>query len=106
MADKSVINMIKKYLNVLVKNGINARTAILFGSHAKGTAHPDSDIDILVISEEFDRNRWGKESELWKLTLKAGYGIQPIPVGKKQYLEDDGSTIIEVARREGIKISI
>jgi hypothetical protein len=27
--------------------------------------------------------------------------IEPIPVGEKQYKEDDSSLIIEVARREG-----
>lgn len=24
---------------------------LLFGSHAKGTAHPDSDLDLLIIEE-------------------------------------------------------
>jgi hypothetical protein len=38
------------------------------------------------------------------LTLKAGFRLQPIPVGPKQFIKDDVSTVIEMARREGIEI--
>ena len=104
MVEESVVNIIRRYLDVLVENGIRARKAILFGSHAHGNPRPGSDIDILVIAEEFDRDRWGKESEMWKLTLKADTRIQPIPVGLQQFVEDDTSPVIEMARREGIEI--
>lgn len=105
MVDESIVNIIRGYLEVLAKNGINAEKAILFGSYARGDARKYSDIDILVLAEEFDRDRWSHEDELWKLTLKADTRIQPIPVGVRQYIEDDGSHIIEVARREGVEIN-
>jgi predicted nucleotidyltransferase len=31
---------------------------IIFGSHAKGKANPDSDIDIAVISSQFGKNNF------------------------------------------------
>jgi predicted nucleotidyltransferase len=104
MVDPDVVKLIQCYLDVLVEHGIKAEKAILFGSQARGTARPDSDIDILILAKEFDRDRWGKEDQLWRLTLKAGYRLQPIPVGVRQFLEDDVSTVIEMARREGIEI--
>jgi predicted nucleotidyltransferase len=91
-------------LDILVEHGIQAEKAILFGSQARGTARPHSDIDILVMAKEFDRNRWKRMNQLWRLTVKAGFGLQPIPVGPKQFIEDDVSTVIEMARREGIEI--
>lgn len=105
MVDPEVIALIKRYLNVLVEHGIQAEKAVLFGSQARGTARPDSDIDILVLAEEFDADRWGKEGELWKLTIKAGTRLQPIPVGPRQYLTDDASPVLEIARREGVEIT-
>jgi predicted nucleotidyltransferase len=104
MVNPEVIKLVQRYLDILVEHGIKAEKAILFGSQARGTAGPDSDIDILVLAKEFDRDRWAKDSELWRLTIKAGYGLQPIPVGPKQFIEDDVSTVIEMARREGIEI--
>ena len=104
MADRAVIELVRRYLTALWENGIEAEKAVLFGSQARGDARPDSDIDILVLADEFDRDRWGKESELWRLTLKADSRIQPIPAGVKQFLDDDTSPVIAIARREGLEI--
>ena len=54
MVDPEVIVLVRRYLDVLAEHGIQAEKAILFGSQARGTARPDSDIDILVLAEEFD----------------------------------------------------
>lgn len=103
-AHKSIIKIIKRYLEILNEHGIDAEKAILFGSQARGDTRPDSDIDVLVLSAQFDKNRWAREKELWRLTWHADARIQPIPVGVKQFIEDDSSVAIEMARREGIEI--
>jgi predicted nucleotidyltransferase len=64
MVDESIIEVVRRYLDVLKKNGINVQKAILFGSYARGEARKYSDIDILVLSEEFDRDRWANEDTL------------------------------------------
>jgi len=38
----SIVNQLKK---------LSPQAIVLFGSHAKGTASPDSDVDILVVKE-------------------------------------------------------
>lgn len=105
MADEAIINIVRRYLDILNENGIRAEKAILYGSYARGDAGEYSDIDILVLSEQFDQDRWEKNSQLWRLTLDADMRIQPIPVGVRQFLEDDESIVIEMARREGIAIT-
>ncbi|KKM12715.1 hypothetical protein SY88_02280 [Clostridiales bacterium PH28_bin88] len=45
--------VIASYLNVLGQFGIRVQRALLFGSQAKGTASDDSDIDLLIISNDF-----------------------------------------------------
>lgn len=54
--EKKELNLINKYVDLLKKKGIKVSQVILFGSHAKGNAKPDSDIDIAVISPEFGQN--------------------------------------------------
>lgn len=38
----------------LEDNGINVSKIILFGSHARGAATPESDIDIIIVSDDFE----------------------------------------------------
>ena len=54
--NKKEINLIKRYARLLEQRGIKVSKIILFGSHAKGMAKPDSDIDIAVISSHFGRD--------------------------------------------------
>ncbi|WP_257787951.1 nucleotidyltransferase domain-containing protein [Limihaloglobus sulfuriphilus] len=74
----------------------------MFGSYACGGADEMSDIDLLVVSPEFD----GVVSRdfvnrLWRIAARTDSRIEPIPCGEKQWLNDNSNAIIEVARREG-----
>jgi predicted nucleotidyltransferase len=99
-----VIRTIRRYLAVLRQHDIPATGAVVYGSHARGTARPDSDIDVLVVSPAFDSDRWSRDQELWRLTLKVDARIEPVPVGQRQFLADQTSPLVEIARREGIAI--
>ncbi|OIP37558.1 hypothetical protein AUJ95_08010 [Candidatus Desantisbacteria bacterium CG2_30_40_21] len=105
MAEKSVIISVKKYLNELLKLGIPIQYGILFGSHARGKIHQWSDIDLLIVSSRYDE-AYSREdiNLLWRTAARTDNRIEPVPVGLKCWKNDDESTIIEVARREGIQI--
>ena len=55
MAKKSsaIFRAIRKYIRALQESGIHVQQVFLYGSHAKNQAHRDSDIDIIVVSEDF-----------------------------------------------------
>jgi len=62
---------------------------------------------ICVVSPLYDKKRTYKQaSKLWRIAAQTDSRIEPIPVGERQYHEDDSSVIIEVARREGQIIPI
>ena len=50
----------------LKKKGLNVRKVVLFWSHAKGLAGEDSDIDIVIVSEDFRRKDIFKRAERTK----------------------------------------
>lgn len=107
MAEKSILETVENYLEIVNEAGIKVDRAVLFGSHAREEADPDSDIDILVIAPEFDEPYQKERVDLlWELRVKSDSRIEPIPVGVRQWLEDDASAIIEIARREGREVPL
>ena len=107
MVEHAILKTIQKYLDTVRHADIRVSRAILFGSHARGGAHPDSDIDILVIAPEFDEPYNKKLVDLlWELRVRSDSRIEPIPVGERQWQEDDASAVIEIARQEGEEIAL
>ncbi|MFQ5652980.1 MAG: nucleotidyltransferase domain-containing protein [bacterium] len=107
MAEKSVVEAVRKYLAELVELGIPVQYGILFGSHARDNAQRWSDIDLLVVSPRYDK-AYAREdiNLLWRTAARTDSRIEPLPVGSKRWKTDDESTILEVARREGITIRV
>ena len=102
MADDDVLNVIQRYLCTLRAHGVDARQAILFGSFARGTATFWSDIDLVVISPEYDRGISRADVDLlWRLAAKTDSRIEPVASGERQWIEDQSSALLEIARREG-----
>jgi predicted nucleotidyltransferase len=49
----AVIEIVGNYAQEIEAQGVHLRTAILFGSFAKGTQHEWSDIDVALVADEF-----------------------------------------------------
>lgn len=105
MVDESVARTIRRYLQELSHKGLQVDFAVVYGSQATGRSHALSDIDLLVVSPEFDEKRNREDIDLlWRVAARTDNRIEPIAVGLRQYEEDDSSIIVEVARREGQKV--
>jgi predicted nucleotidyltransferase len=107
MVDKEVIAAVKNYLKATPTVGVHAKRAILYGSFAKGNPHEWSDIDLIVIAPEFDGEKQRVHvSGLWRLTAHTDSRIEPVPCGVEEWEVDDGRPVLEIARREGVEISL
>lgn len=107
MVDESIVKTVKKYLQRLEDADITPCYVVVFGSQAKGYQDTWSDIDLLVVSPRFDNERKREDVNLlWHIAARTDSRIEPIPVGQRQFEEDDSSAIIEIARREGKVISL
>ena len=102
MLEQSVLTSVRNYLATLASRGIMVERAVVFGSRVKGQADDWSDIDLLVISPQFDdmKDR-SVVNLLWRVAARTDSRIEPIPCGSRQWRDDDSSAIIEIARREG-----
>jgi predicted nucleotidyltransferase len=106
MVDGEVLKVVRGYLAAVRRAGIGAERAIVFGSHARGEATADSDIDVIVIAPDFDgpRDR-ARTALLWRLRASTDSRIEPVGVGVRQWSEDEGNPLIAVARLEGEEVA-
>ncbi|MBN2209156.1 MAG: nucleotidyltransferase domain-containing protein [Candidatus Coatesbacteria bacterium] len=104
MVDRSVIQTVRHYLAVLLRQGIPVKYSVLFGSYARGDQRAESDVDLFVVSEAF-QDDWPKWNErVWELTAYSDAMIEPTPVTEDELVNDNTSLRLEMARREGIVI--
>ncbi|HAR49727.1 hypothetical protein ER57_17775 [Smithella sp. SCADC] len=102
--NKKELGSINKYINLLKQEGIDVSKAILFGSYAKGTAKPESDIDIAIISYQFGKNNLKEMMLLRRIALKIDSHIEPLPFSPED-INDRYSTLAQEILKYGIAIS-
>ena len=82
---RDITIIIEKYKNELRKLGINPQRTILYGSYAKGEHKEYSDIDVIVISDDFKDMNLRERLEI--LGLAGGRILEPIEA--LGYTEDE-----------------
>lgn len=51
---QKVEKIIKEYIDALLLLGVKTERVILYGSYAQGKAREDSDIDLIIVSKDFE----------------------------------------------------
>ena len=83
MAKNDVIEILRAYVHLLRAEGISVDKAFLYGSYLSNTATSESDIDLMIVTEnENDDNLVGR---IWKLTKRINSKIEPFLVGTKRF---------------------
>ncbi|HIJ97432.1 MAG TPA: nucleotidyltransferase domain-containing protein [Desulfuromonadales bacterium] len=70
MQNQPVTEELLKEMTAKIVREVNPRKIILFGSHARGTAHADSDLDFLIVEDgpfNAQHSRRGEMARLWML---------------------------------------
>lgn len=101
-----VVKLVQRYVSNLNKDGMNIRTAYLYGSHARDEANEESDIDVLLISDIFDTDDDLVLSKPWLPKYRFDFRIEPIAIGTRRFEKDDVSPILEIVRLEGVSIPV
>ena len=101
MAQREIIEIAKQYLSFLKKENFQISKAYLFGSYAKGTNKPESDIDIAFIFNEL-KDEIDMQIQLMKLRRKFDLRIEPHPFEQKDLIE--GSPLLDEILQTGVLI--
>ena len=103
---KQAAELIKSFLK---NRNITVNRIIAFGSYVKGNYTKDSDLDIAIISKDFNGKDIFQKAEMlkglkWSLVEKFMLPFDIIPVSLKEWQED--SSLIISFVREGRVVSI
>ena len=104
MAKREVIELLKKYIILLKSEGISVKKAFLFGSYSNNTASENSDIDIMIVSDNYDETDDEISGKAWQLTKKINTKIEPLLIGVKKFINSDSSPLINTIKTKGIEI--
>ena len=100
---KELLNIINNYVLELSKE-ININKVILFGSYAKGTNDENSDIDIAIVTDDFENDVIDEELNLMRLRRKIDTRIEPHLIRIDDYRKVSTPFIQEVIDT-GIKVA-
>lgn len=100
--NEEILNSINEFIKEIKKH-YNITAIILFGSYAKGTENEDSDIDIAIISDDFE-DIYECMANLMGMTWDIDARIEPHPIKKKDFEEESDYFIKEVINT-GIKVA-
>jgi len=93
-----VLDIIKRFKNAIESKGIKINKLILYGSYAKGSSERHSDIDLVVISEDFKgKNFWERIDILTDAIYEVFEPIEAIAMTPEEWEQGD-STICEFAK--------
>lgn len=68
MLPDALTQELQRFLHVLhARCGEQLVSVVLFGSWARGEARPESDIDLLVISQHFPRSRLDRHPDMFQV---------------------------------------
>jgi predicted nucleotidyltransferase len=87
--------------------GERLRDVLLFGSWARRDAHPESDIDLLVVLDDVPsrRRELARMSNiLWRHSLESDTVVTEIPVSEAEYRES-AEPLLQRACAEGVSVA-
>lgn len=105
MAQGEVIQLLKKYIEILRAEGISVSKAFLYGSYGDNSATEESDIDVLLVSDGFDESDDLLVGKVWRLTSKINSRIEPVLVATNNYEDSENSPLITKVKETGIQIA-
>lgn len=58
LTQQEALGLVRRYKQVIAPRFNNEMKVMMFGSYAKGSAHPWSDIDVAVIVPKVEEDKW------------------------------------------------
>ena len=98
MGKKDVLDILSRFRAALELRKIHVERLVLFGSWAKGTAREFSDIDVVVVSPDFDgKDLWSRAKLLGAAAYQVFEPIEAVALTPQEW-EGKTSTICELAK--------
>jgi len=94
--------IISQYLASLKEQGFHIQDAILFGSYARGQANQWSDIDLAIVSQQFEGVRFTDKNKIRKITLSVSTDLEVLPFNPRDFTP--GNPLVKEILDTGIRV--
>jgi predicted nucleotidyltransferase len=102
MGKAEIMSIAKKYAELVREKVDNEAMVYLFGSAARGEMHPDSDIDIAVVSKTFDSDICKNYARIAIFAGNVSWDIEPHAIRSEDMVKTTPFT--KTVMREGVLI--
>ena len=102
MASAAIMKQMKDFVKQVKADGITLRKAILFGSYARNKQTKYSDIDMVLVADEFC-NIPTEDIKLFLNSMRKYYMVQPRTYNTKDFNVDKDPFVEEILKT-GIEI--
>ena len=96
-----IVQIIERYIK-MIEEKYEIDAVYIFGSYSKGTQNEDSDIDVAIISADFN-DRIDDMVELLMLKTNIDLRIEPHPFNREEF-EEDNPFVAEI-KNTGLKVA-
>jgi len=104
---QQIKRLVLQYIRNLEALGLSIQKVIVFGSQARGIFNKDSDIDIAVISKDFEKmGLWDRAKYLGRAARNIPYPIEALGFSPSQLKKVEQGTILDEITRSGIEVKI
>ena len=102
VTQQTAITTVRAFVQDCKAIGMTFDKVMLFGSHARGMAHEDSDIDLLLISKKFSDDIFANLKQYSKVNIRYPL-VETHPYSFQQFM--DGDEFLAEITKEGIEIN-
>ena len=106
MLQDEIIKSLQRYVSILRANGLDIQRAFLYGSFARNEQGTDSDIDVMLVSDQFNDFDINTKAKAWLYKKEVDWRIEPFTIGANRFYSDNESALVDAVKREGIEIAI
>ncbi len=100
-----ITDIIARYCAQLRALGIRVDQAILFGSHARGEAKDGSDIDVLIVSSDFESLNTRERMEQLGTAARLWQPIEAMACTPAELVQVEPATLLEEILQTGVQVS-
>jgi len=104
MYSQSDLNKIIKRFIELISPEFPLRSVYLFGSYAKGNPREYSDIDLAIVSDNFEGSRFFDKQKLNKYILITSIDLEAHPFKTEDFTEDN--PFVKEILETGIRVNV
>lgn len=105
MGKQDVLKILRRLRQLLEDKNVRVDRLILFGSWAKGTQREGSDIDVVVVSKDFeDKDYWARINILSRAIYQVLAPIQAVAMTPEEW-ESRESPVCDFARKGEIVLA-